>query len=118
MPRKKVAGIIRETKRRERLLAQLPDLRKVLRGSLVTRYRRCGRKACHCAQAGDPGHGPAYYLMITVAAGNTVQIYVPREHKEEVEAWIENFQRVRQTLEEVSALNRDLLKRGKLFPGG
>jgi hypothetical protein len=56
--------------------------------------------------------------MITVAGGNTVQIYVPREHKEEVGAWVENFQRVRQTLEEVSALNRDLLKRGKLFPGG
>ena len=118
MPRQKVAGTMRERKRRERLLAQLPDLRKVLRGSLVTRFRRCGRKACHCALEGDPGHGPAYYLMITVGTGNTVQIYVPREHKEEVETWIENFQRVRQTLEEISAMNRGLLKQGKLFPGG
>ena len=50
---------------RERLLGQLPDLRQVLRGSLVTRYRRCGRRNCHCANEGDPGHGPAYYLMVT-----------------------------------------------------
>jgi hypothetical protein len=118
MSKPEVPRTLRETKRRERLLAQLPDLRKVLRGSLVTRYRRCGRKGCHCAQEGDRGHGPAYYLMITVSAGNTVQIYVPREHKEEVEAWIDNFRQIRETLEAISTLNRGLLQRGKLFPGG
>ena len=118
MSKPKGTGTIRATKRRERLLAQLPDLRQVLRGSLVTRYRRCGRKGCHCAQKSDPGHGPAYYLMITIGVGNTVQIYVPKEHKEEVETWIENFQHVRQTLEEISTVNRSLLKQGKLFSGG
>lgn len=56
--------------------------------------------------------------MVTVGPGNTLQIYVPKEHKEEVEIWIENFQRVRQTLEDISTLNRDLLRQGKLFQGG
>lgn len=103
---------------RERLLGQLPDLRQVLRGSLVTRYRRCGRRNCHCANEGDPGHGPAYYLMVTVAAGRTVQVYVPKEHKAVVESWIRNFQMARDKLERISTLNRELLKRGKLFEGG
>jgi hypothetical protein len=102
----------------KRLLDQLPDLRQVLRGSLVTRYRRCGRSNCHCATEGDPGHGPAYYLMVTVGAGRTLQVYVPKEHKTAVESWIKNFQVARDKLERISTLNRELLKRGKLFEGG
>ena len=104
--------------RRERLVSELPDLREVLRGSLVTRYRRCGRPGCHCSKEGDPGHGPAYYLVVTVGRGKTVQVYVPREHKESVERWIANFRLARQRLEEVSAVNRELLREGKLFEEG
>jgi len=102
----------------KRVLGQLPDLRQILRGSLVTRYRRCGRSNCHCARKGDPGHGPAYYLMVTVAAGQTLQVYVPKEHKTAVESWIKNFQVARDKLERISTLNRELLRRGKLFEGG
>lgn len=116
--RRKSPGGGREKRRRDRLLSRLPDLDKVLRGSLVTRYRRCGRPNCHCAREGDPGHGPAYYLMVTLAPGETVQIYVPKEQKQEVEAWIDNFRRVRETLEKISTVNRELLKQGKLFEGG
>ena len=100
------------------MLGKLLDLRQILRGSLVTRYRRCGRASCHCAAEGDLGHGPAYYLMVTVAPRQTLQIYVPKEHKRAVERWIENFRLARERLEEISTLNRELLKRGELFKGG
>ena len=109
-PRRTVAA-------RERLLAQLPDLRQVLRGSLVTRYRRCGRASCHCAAKGERGHGPAYYLMVSVAPGKTLQVYVPGDQKAAVESWIQNFQTARETLERISTLNRELLRRGVLFGG-
>jgi hypothetical protein len=115
---KKSSGISRALKSGERILMGLPDLRQVLRGSLVTRYRRCGVKTCHCAAKGDRGHGPAYYLMVTVGTGNTLQVYVPEECKEQVEDWIENFRRVRQALEDMSTVNRELLRQGKLFRGG
>jgi hypothetical protein len=104
--------------RRERLLRDLPELDAILRGSLVTRFRRCGKSGCHCAQEGDPGHGPAYYLVTTVAPGETVQIYVPEDHKDQVERFIENFRSARQGLEEISSLNRQLLRQGSLFKGG
>ncbi len=103
---------------RDRLLRGLPDLAKILRGSLVARFRRCGRPTCHCARKKDPGHGPAYYLMVTIATGKTVLIYIPSERKHEVETWIENFRRARETLERISTLNRELLRQRKLFPGG
>ena len=102
-------------RKRERLLSKLPDLEQVLRGTLVTRFRRCGKPNCRCAQKGDPGHGPAYYLMVTIAKGETIQVYVPKEHKKEVERWIKNFNRARQTLEEITSVNRTLLKEGRLF---
>lgn len=100
------------------LLEDLPDLREILRGSLVTRFRRCGKRGCHCAQEGDPGHGPAYYLMVTVRRGKTVQVYVPKDRKEQVERFIANFAQARQRLEEISALNRELLREGRLFEEG
>ena len=76
MASKRTSRLARAIRTRDRLLAQLPDLRKVLRGSLVTRYRRCGKATCCCSQEGHPGHGPAYYLMVTVAPGNTLQIVI------------------------------------------
>ena len=82
-----------------RLLGKLPELEKVLRGSLVTRYRSCGKAGCHCAREGDRGHGPAYYLMVTVGPGKTTSIYIPARHVEQVEAYLQNFRRAREILE-------------------
>ena len=53
--------------------------------------------------------------MVTVAPGETVQVYVPKEKRQEVERWVENFRQARETLEKVSTLNRRLLKQGELF---
>ena len=116
--RPKVPASPQGVSQRERLLAQLPNMEEVLRGSLVTRYRRCGRPSCHCARKADRGHAPAYYLMVTIAPGKTVQVYVPKQQKREVELWIKNFRRSRDILERISTVNRKLLKQGKLFKGG
>ena len=100
-----------------RLLGRLPDLRLLLRGSLVTRYRRCGRSNCHCAGRTSRGHGPSYYLMVTVGPGKTEAIYVRNEMRALVEEWIRNYRRVREILEAVSALNRRRLRDGDLPQG-
>ena len=53
--------------------------------------------------------------MVTVGPGQTVQVYVRQEQKEQVERWIQNFRLARETLEEISNVNRRLLKEGTLF---
>ena len=118
MARRSGEGRQQDARKRDRLLAQLPDLGAVLRGSLITRYRRCGKANCRCAREGHPGHGPAHYLMVTVGPGKTASVYVRAQDRERVETLVENFRRARQILEEVSTLNRSLLKEGTLFPGG
>ena len=58
-------------KRRNALLRQLPPLQAILRGSLIERYKRCGKPGCKCADG--PGHGPKYYLSVSypgLAAAN------------------------------------------------
>lgn len=117
MVKRKKSGIKALMRSRERLIEALPDLRDILRGGLVEGYRRCGRPNCRCAQQGDPGHGPACYLMVSVGIGRTVRVYVPRDKKDEVERRIDNFRRVRDLLEKISTINRELIKGGRLFEG-
>ena len=50
-------------RRRQALLRQLPSLKEILRGSLIERYKRCGKPGCKCADG--PGHGPKYYLSVS-----------------------------------------------------
>jgi len=50
-------------RRRKALLRKLPDLEAILKGSLVERYKRCGKPGCKCARG--RGHGPKYYLSIS-----------------------------------------------------
>src|SRR5450756_2271396 len=54
-------------------LAHVGDLRP---GSLVERYRRCGKPNCHCAGKGAGGHGPSWSLTREVA-GKTVTTVIP-----------------------------------------
>ena len=69
-------------KRRKALVRQLPPLEKILRGSLIERYKRCGKPGCKCADG--PGHGPKYYLSVTPPQGRPQMDYVPQAFVEEV----------------------------------
>jgi len=96
-------------KRRQSLLSKLPPLDAVLRGSLIERYKRCGNPGCKCADG--PGHGPKYYLSVSFPGERPQMDYVPRELLEATRALVANFHEVRTTLEEVCAINRELLRR-------
>ena len=96
-------------KRRQALLRKLPPLDAVLRGSLIERYKRCGKPGCKCADG--PGHGPKYYLSVSFPGERPQMDYVPQEDIEATRVLIANFHEVRTTLEEVCTINRELLRR-------
>jgi hypothetical protein len=64
-------------KRRNALVRQLPPLKSILRGSLIERYKRCGKPGCKCADG--PGHGPKYYLSVSYPGLRPQMDYVPQE---------------------------------------
>src|SRR5712692_10221194 len=84
-------------RRRTTLVRQLPPLKAILRGSLIERYKPCGKPGCHCAKG--PGHGPKYYLSVSFPGGRPQMEYVA------------NYQRAREILEQICEINRELLRR-------
>ena len=96
-------------RRRRKLIREMPALDRILRGSLIERFKRCGRLGCHCADG--RGHGPKLYLSVSVSGERPQMDYVPNARGEEVRAMVDNFNRVREILNEICAINTELVRR-------
>ena len=73
-------------------LAQVGDLRP---GSLVERYRKCGKPSCHCAKKGARGHGPSYSLTHPVQGKTITHIIPPGPAVDGARAQIAEYHRFR-----------------------
>jgi hypothetical protein len=93
--------------RRAALAARLPQAGAFLPGTLVEQRRKCGKEGCRCAQG--ELHGPYMYLQV---AGRLV--YVPAGLAETVAQHVEVSARLRDLLEQISAVNLELLSRHEL----
>jgi len=80
--------------------AQLLRQEGLLRGSVSVRRRVCGKAGCRCAQ------GQRHEAMYVVyrEAGQTTQIYVPKEWEDRVRRWVKRYGEVRLLLEKLSGL--------------
>ena len=97
-------------RRRTQLLRKLPALDHVLRGSLIERYKRCGKPNCKCANG--PGHGPKYYLSVSRPGTRSPQMdYVRQADVAEVTEHLATYTLVREVLEEICEINQELLRR-------
>jgi hypothetical protein len=99
--------------RRRRILAKLPPLEEVLRGSVIVRSLRCGKPSCHCAKG--EGH-PATYLSVTLAGGRTEQISLPAELVAVAERGVAHYHAWWAAIEKLSAINRDLIRQRRQQP--
>lgn len=95
--------------RRQGLARQLPPATEIMRGSLVERYVTCGNPSCKCAKG--ERHGPIWYLTVTLGRGRTTGGIIPNETVDQVRGWIDNYHKVKDHLEKISEINRELLRR-------
>jgi hypothetical protein len=95
--------------RRQAILRKLPRLEKILRGSLIERFKPCGNPSCRCAHG--RGHGPKYYLSVTPPSGRPQMDYVPLDFYKETKKFLSNYRLAREMLEEICEINRELLRR-------
>jgi hypothetical protein len=105
--RKQASSALR--KRRQQLLRQVPPLDHLLRGSLIERYKPCGKPGCKCAHG--RGHGPKYYLSVSYTGQRPQMDYVPQEHHAQITECLARHHLVREILEEICEINRELLRR-------
>jgi hypothetical protein len=96
-------------KRRSKLAHSLPPIEELLRGSLIETYKRCGRPNCHCAEG--RGHGPKRYLSVSRPGARPQTGYVPNAAHPQVTRFVDNFRQLRQALDEICAINTELLRR-------
>src|SRR6201981_2862100 len=105
--RKKSSAALR--KRRQALRGKLPPLGAILRGSLIERYKPCGKPGCKCAKG--RGHGPKFYMSVSFPNLPQEIDYVPQHRLAEAKKCLTNYQAAREILEQICEINRDLLRR-------
>jgi len=97
-------------RRRHQLVRGLPPIEQIPRGSLIEAYKRCGRPNCHCVDG--PGHGPKRYLSTIGRTGERPRLgYVPNATHAQVSEFLGNFHKLQQMLNEICAINAELLRR-------
>lgn len=85
----------------------LPDLGDILRGSLLQRTIR-HRQGCPKCERGE-GH-PVAVLTVTYPGGRTRQISLRPEQVAQVRRQLDNYQRLKEALEQICELNQQALR--------
>lgn len=97
-------------RRRTLLIKKISSLLSmVAKGSLIERYKRCGKSHCKCAQG--KGHGPKYYFSVSQPKGNPKMKYIAQSDKMLFQEYIQNYLLFKKLLKEVSEINIELLTR-------
>ena len=85
--------------RRREILGELARLGELRPGTLIARYRKCGKANCRCA-AGAGGHGPSWSLTAH-AKGKTRTRIIPSHAVGRARAHIAEFRRFRHLVREL-----------------
>jgi Family of unknown function (DUF6788) len=96
-------------------IAQIGDMRP---GSLVARFRTCGKASCHCAKKGAKGHGPSYSLTHPVA-GKTITHVIPAGPAVEVtQRQLDEYHRFRDLVQQLIKVSERICELQLREPGG
>ena len=75
-----------------RIVYKPPSIGDLRPGSLVPRYRKCGKANCHCAASRARGHGPSWSLTRALG-GKTVTRVIPADAVERTQRQIAEYKR-------------------------
>lgn len=94
--------------KRHELKARLLAIGDMRPGSLVERFRACGRPTCHCARKDSPGHGPCYSLTRAVEGKTLTRIIPKGEAVERTRLQIGEYRRFRDLVRELIAVSEQI----------
>ena len=99
-----------------RSFALAPDF---IRASLLERFLQCGKPACHCHNQGGPRHGPFFYLNRCFAKGQIKSLLLKsQEQVAQARSSVAAYAQIQESLDEISQINFELLRRGEDLPSG
>ncbi len=94
-------------KQRDELKARLGAISDMRPGSLVERYRRCGKPSCHCAGADAVGHGPSWSLT-WAQEGKTITRVIPGSAVQQTREHLAEYRKFRGLARELVKLSERL----------
>lgn len=95
-------------------IAEVGDMRP---GSLVERYRKCGKPNCHCAKRGAQGHGPDWILTREVNGKTVTKAIAPGPAVQQTRAQIAEYKRFRELTRELVQVNERICDARLQQPG-
>jgi hypothetical protein len=96
---------------RQRLLNELTRLTTLIRGSFFERFSTCSRPTCKCHEG--ERHGPRGYVTVKEGQGQR-QFYVPQSQTDAVRHGIQQYHRLLEIVDRISAINLELMQGGTL----
>lgn len=98
--------------RKARLLRAFELPPEILHASLIERFMKCGKPNCCCQHSG-PKHGPFFYLSRCFAKGQMQTLLLKSSDQiEQARQSLAAYAQVQETLDEISQINHELLRRG------
>lgn len=99
---------------RQRKARLLPSLRlppDAIHASFLERFLKCGRPNCHCRQGEK--HGPFFYLSRCLAKRQMRTLLLKGEPQiRQARRSVEAYQKTLESLDQLSEINWELLRRG------
>lgn len=93
---------------RDARLKKLAGAKPLIIGTVVEYEKVCGNPKCKCA-SGDKHK--AQHLTYKDENQKTVSVYIPADMLEEVKEWTQENKRIKELLQQISDLQRDILRR-------
>jgi len=91
-------------KQRDKLILEICEFPIFRPGTLTSRYRKCGKSNCHCADEESKGHGPSWTITRKVK-GKTAAKYIRVEMLEETKKQIEYYHQFHNTINRLIEIN-------------
>jgi hypothetical protein len=82
---------------------------EIIKGSPVEVERVCGKPNCRCTE----GRKHKGLYLSQYIKGKPHMTHIPRNMEKRVRAGVENYRRLKKYINELSAVNLELVKRGK-----
>ena len=82
-------------------LRKILDSSGMLHGTVIERQRVCGKPNCKCTR----GHKHRSLYLVVTEGGKPRQLYVPGDWEQTVRQWVQDYQKARELMEEVSRIH-------------
>lgn len=93
-------------RRRDALIKRLNAQGPLLSGSVVQGFWKCKIKGCRCQK----GKLHTAYTLTWKEEKKTRTLYIPIDLKQEVEGWNKEYQRIKGLIQQISELNRIIIR--------